>query len=353
MAGDSDAMAEVDAHYQGADRARFALHDAQLVLARSYGFDSWPKLKAFVDGATVRGLCDTVRAGDMDGVKAMLAVSPELVHLDTAGDDERRALHHAVVQQRSDMVRLLMQHGADARQGVYPHRDATSALTIATERGYADIVAIIRDEERQRSRAPAAVADTSVPAGLVEAFERGDEEAMIASLDAHPELIDKSDPRGGMTALHWASANMWHRLSAWLIERGADVRASNTAGQTPLDLVGSEDENRSPERPGMIAKIGGLLLGRGAERTVRWAVATGDADSLRRRHLEGTLASQRGLVTYAVKSGRPDMLALLLDLGLDPDERGGLVGSRRSCTPGASRSGNARSWVSSAWQKFC
>ena len=321
VAGDSDAMAEVDAHYQGADRARFALHDAQLVLARSYGFDSWPKLKAFVDGATVRGLCDAVRAGDIDGVKAMLAVRPELVHLDMAGDDERRALHHAVLQQRSDMVRLLMQHGADARQGVYPHRDATSALTIATERGYADIVAIIREEERQRSRAPAAVADTSVPAGLVEAFERGDEEAMIASLDAHPELIHKSDPRGGMTALHWASANLWHRLGAWLIERGADVSASNTAGQTPLDLVGSEDENRSPDRPGMIAKIGGLLLGRGAERTVRWAVATGDADSLRRRHLEGTLASQRGLVTHAVKSGRPDMLALLLDLGLDPDER--------------------------------
>jgi hypothetical protein len=28
------------------------LHDAQLVLARSYGFESWPKLKAAVDGVT-------------------------------------------------------------------------------------------------------------------------------------------------------------------------------------------------------------------------------------------------------------------------------------------------------------
>ncbi len=89
------------------------------------------------------------------------------------------------------MVRLLMQWGADARQGVYPYRDATSALTIATERGYADIVAIIREEERQRSRAPVVVADTPVPAGLVDAFERGDEEAMIASLDAHPRSSTK------------------------------------------------------------------------------------------------------------------------------------------------------------------
>ncbi len=129
-----------------------------------------------------------------------------------------------------------------------------------------------------------------------------------------------------MTALHWASANLWDRLATWLIDRGANASASNTAGQTPLDLVGSEDENRSPDRVRTIAKIGNLLLGRGAERTVRWAVATGDADSLRKRHLEGTLASQRGLVTHAVKSGRPDMLALLLDLGLDPDERERVAG---------------------------
>ena len=165
-AGETGAAAEVNAHYQGANPARFALHEAQLVLARSYGFDSWPKLKAFVDGVTVRGLCDAVRAGDIDGVRAMLAVRPELVHLDVAGDDEHRALHHAVLQRRPDIVRLLMQHGADARKGIWPHRDATSPLTIATERGYADIVAIIREEEPRRSRVPATAADPPVPANL-------------------------------------------------------------------------------------------------------------------------------------------------------------------------------------------
>ena len=299
-AGGTDAAAEVNAHYQGANPASFALHDAQLVLARSYGFDSWPKLKAFVDGVTVRGLCDAVRAGDIDGVRAMLVVRPELVHLDVAEDDEHRALHHAVLQRRPEMVRLLMQHGADARKGIWPHRDATSPLTIATERGYADIVAIIRDEERRHSRVSATAADTPVPANLLDAFQRGDEEAMIASLDAHPSLIHTPDPQSGMTALHWASANLWDRLGAWLIDRGADVSARNTAGQTPLDLVGCEYETRSPDRSRLITKIAGLLLGRGAERTVRWAIATGDADWLRTRHLEGALTSQRGLVTHAV-----------------------------------------------------
>ena len=88
-AGAADAVAEVNAHYRGADPATFALHDAQLVLARAHGFESWPKLKAFVDGVTVRALCDAVRAGDLDGVRAMLVLRPELVDLDVVG--ERRA----------------------------------------------------------------------------------------------------------------------------------------------------------------------------------------------------------------------------------------------------------------------
>ena len=68
----SGAVAEVNAHYHGADAPTFALHDAQLVLARAYGFESWPKLKAFVDGVTVRRLVDAVRAGDIDAVASML-----------------------------------------------------------------------------------------------------------------------------------------------------------------------------------------------------------------------------------------------------------------------------------------
>ena len=64
--GSAGAAEEVLAHYRHADPASFALHDAQLVLARAYGFDSWPKLKAFVDGVTVRRLVEAVRDGDLD-----------------------------------------------------------------------------------------------------------------------------------------------------------------------------------------------------------------------------------------------------------------------------------------------
>jgi ankyrin repeat protein len=114
------------------------------------------------NGLTIRGFCDAVRAGDIDGVRAMLASRPDLVHLDVSEDDEHRALHHAVLQRRPEMVRLLMQYGADARKGIWPHRDATNPLTIATERGYADIVAIIREEESRRAPVSANAADAPV-----------------------------------------------------------------------------------------------------------------------------------------------------------------------------------------------
>jgi len=50
-ASSSEARAEVTAYHRTAVPETFALHDAQFVLARSYGFESWPKLKAAVDAS--------------------------------------------------------------------------------------------------------------------------------------------------------------------------------------------------------------------------------------------------------------------------------------------------------------
>src|SRR5580704_11447706 len=63
-AGDPAAVTEVHQFEAQPDPAAFALHDAQRVLARSYGYESWPKLKAFVDGANVLRLAEAVQAGD-------------------------------------------------------------------------------------------------------------------------------------------------------------------------------------------------------------------------------------------------------------------------------------------------
>jgi ankyrin repeat protein len=237
-AGDAAASKEVHTHFQRADPSTFALHDAQLVLARAHGFDSWPKLKAFVDGVTVRRLIDAVGRGDLDTVRSMVAARPELVRCDLAENDEHQALHHAVLHRQSAIVRFLMEHGADARKGIWPHRAATSAFTLAAERGYGDLVTIIEEEERRRSGRP--------------------------------------------------------RLE--------------------------------PPPPATMPSIDRPLPERRLESAARAAIAAGDTAWLQARHAEGALGNGYGLVSHAVAVDRPDMLALLLDFGLDPDEAGRVEG---------------------------
>jgi ankyrin repeat protein len=163
--GEAGAVADVNAHYRAADASKFALHDAQLVIARSYGFDSWTKLKAYVDGVTVKHLADAIRAGDLPGVRAMLQARPELADLTMSYGDEHRPIHFAVMNRSPEMVRLLMRHGANARHGIHPHRDATAAWTIAKERGYEDIVAIIEEEEQRRQPGDSESEPAAIPFG--------------------------------------------------------------------------------------------------------------------------------------------------------------------------------------------
>ena len=283
-------------------------------------------MKAYVDGITVGRLVDAIRAGDLKTVRSMVRVRPELVHLDVAEHDEHQALHHAVLQRQPEIVRFLMQHGADPRKGIYPYRDATGAFTLAAERGYTDLVEIMRGEEQRRtSKSPLAVVDEEVLVEMNAALRRDDEDAMIAVFEAHPALVHTANSEG-KTPLHWASACLWPRMAAWLLDHEADANVRATTGETPLDVVGHGRDDASVDRVHLSTSVGEMLMARGAEPTARWAVAVGDAPWLRARHAEGALNNQSGLITQAVKSNRPGILTLLLDLGLDPDESGRVGG---------------------------
>lgn len=319
VAGEAAAVAEVIAHYRDADRPTFALHDAQLVLARSYGFSSWPKLKAYVDGVTVRRLRDAVRAGDMEHVRALLKARPELAYMSI---DNLQVLHHSVLDRSPGMVRVLMEHGANAREGVYPHRDATSALTIATERGYDEIVSIIKDAEQRRREAKSGLKGAPEPDELFHAIASGDDERAIAMMEANPALIQTRHHLRGWTPLHVAARGLNARIVAWLLDHGADVMARGWHDQTPLDLAAYSSGEDSSKR---FAAVAVLLRGRGAELTARAAVALGEGNWLRARHAEGALINaiedSGGLLRIAASHNRPEILALLLDFGFDPDER--------------------------------
>ena len=227
---DEDAVAEVRARYHDADHNAFALHDAQLVLARSYGFDSWPKLKAYVDGATVRRLVEAVRADDFATVDSLIDWRPEIANMEVSGDDEHRAIHYAVLGRSPDMVRLLMRRGADARCGIYPHRDATSALVIAQDRGYDEIVSIILDEEAKRRGAPQRERETEGVEGALTAAVKSNRPNRLIELLAkghdpnEPTHLSNVDgaPLSAGHPLHYCATHGKLALAQILLDAGAD-----------------------------------------------------------------------------------------------------------------------------------
>jgi hypothetical protein len=93
-----------------------------------------------------------VRIGDIESVRTMLKARPELANMAVSYGDQHRAIHYAVMNREPEITRLLMRKGANARAGIHPHRDATSAWTLARERGYDDIVVIIQEEEKRRAK---------------------------------------------------------------------------------------------------------------------------------------------------------------------------------------------------------
>ena len=318
------------------------------MLARAYGFASWTKLKQHVEGVNAAAFCAAVNAGDVATVRRLAKARPELVHVEAAGFTGL-PLHIAVLNRDAEMARVLMELGADARQGIWPHRDATTAYTIARERGYDDVVAVIEQGEEARRRA------TSPPGATIDSKtdqinrailrDRCDEAIKILESDLSlvgacnvEQPINGVDCRRlaqGTTPLHVAAWKHNPEMVAWLLDRGAPVDARDAHGQTPLDhaamVAGWSAHGRdfsflenSHLDPSRFHETVRLLRERGAELTSYAAVAIGDADAVRRMHREGRLKNEDrgrgGLLSIAVKVNRIDMVSLLLDLGLDPNE---------------------------------
>ena len=308
------AVAEVSAYHRTANPETFALHDAQFVLARSYGFESWPKLKAAVDGVTASRLHEAVESGDIRTAREMLVRRPEIVDL---GRGEMRPIHMAVLKRDLEMTRLLLEFDADPDGGIWPKRDATSPYILARERGYDEIAGLLRAaRERRGARGPSG--PTEAVRQCQAAFESGSEDAIVAAFEQHPELADMC-PADGRTMLHQAAGIGALRWVKWLLDRGADVHRDSHLGWTPLDYAATGRggdwvfDNQKFER------TAALLLEHGARLSPISAAALGRWDYLERcsrPDLEG-----KGVLEAAVKGNHGEILRRLLNLGLDPDER--------------------------------
>ena len=309
-----EAVAEVTAYHRTATPESFALHDAQFVLARSYGFESWPKLKAAVDGVTAARLHRAVEGRDPQTARELLQRRPEIVDL---GRGEMRAVHMAVLNRDLEMTRLLLEFGANPDGGIWPKRDATSPYILARDRGYDEITEVLRAaREKRGARGPSG--PTEAVRKCEEAFQSDSEDRIVEVFEQHPELADMC-PADGRTMLHQAAGKGALRWMKWLLDRGADVHRNSHNGWTPLDFAATGQggdwvfDNQKFER------TAALLLEHGAQLSPISAAALGRWDYLEKRSREEL--ERKGVLEAAVVGNHIEVLRRLLDLGLDPDER--------------------------------
>jgi hypothetical protein len=128
QAADSEALARIrenrprgrNLSEEQAAGSPFALADAQLVIAREYGFASWSKLRSHVKSLeaasstaeAVASLRDAAGRGDLARLNALLDAHPELID-ERGGEGVRTPLHQAVFGNREAAVKLLLERGAN------------------------------------------------------------------------------------------------------------------------------------------------------------------------------------------------------------------------------------------------
>ena len=110
------------------------LSEAQLLLARDYGFPSWCKMKSYVDSLSHIGerLINAVRDNELKTIREVLDLHPELVRVNTEIDQRAlmpvdykgalakprgmltlQLLHLSIIRGNIDVLRLLIERGAD------------------------------------------------------------------------------------------------------------------------------------------------------------------------------------------------------------------------------------------------
>ena len=272
-AGDAEALRRIreshprlsQATEAGVRSARFTLSGAQLVIAREYGFASWPKLKQHVECARQQGtdpveqLKQALRSDDAAGVSEILELHPELKAKinEPIGPFDSPAIVRA---RSSQMLDVLLAAGADLNAkstwwaggfGLLDGADPELAAYAIQRGAVVDIHAAARLGMLDRVRELLAS-----DAGLVHA--RGGD---------------------GQTPLHFASTV---EIAGYLLDHGADIDARDVDHEsTPAQYMIDDRQ-----------EIVHYLIRRGCRTDILMASALGDID-LVRRHLDEEPASVR------------------------------------------------------------
>jgi RNA polymerase sigma factor (sigma-70 family) len=203
-------------------------HQPLLYVAAMYGYSGRThRHQAVIDLLRARGAGQDVFAAayldDPARAAALLAADPSQARArDAAG---MTALHHAAERGATDVARRLIEAGADvdARDG-----DGETPLHHASHAGpwkpgpALEVVRLLLDH--------GAAVDVFLAASL------GDVERLRALLDEDPERVHARDAHGSTPLFH-AAHNLHPAAVNLLLERGADVHARRTDGQTPVSTA--------------------------------------------------------------------------------------------------------------------
>ena len=261
---------------------RSKLADAQLALAREYGFPSWRGLKAEIDrrrAPTLAAFFAACESGDVATLRQLLAHDPNLVH-------ERNArggtgLHLAVAH--LEAVRLLLEYGADpnARErgdNAYPLHFAGGAGGIEVVRALLDAGGDVHgfgDVHQLEVIGWATCFGATYPKDVVELLvERGarhhifsaiatqDFEVVQRLVEEHPDaLMRRMSPfENRQSALHYVISppdglvgggfrtGSHYAMLDLLIELGADLEAEDDKGRTPLAVAMLKGDHEAMRR---------------------------------------------------------------------------------------------------------
>lgn len=252
QAGEPEALARAAALHPSFDRTAFLLADAQLVIARGYGFASWARLKARIeslDQSPVDRFVAAVLHGEVEAVRAILAEHAEVA--ERINDPLFYFDSPAVLQARSNLplLDLLLEHGADINARSQWWAGSFGILDGVTPEQAAPLIA------------RGAQVDVWSAAGL------GDLARLRELIEADPSLVHA---RGGdgQTPLHFA-ANV--EVAEYLLACGAelDVRCVDHESTPAQWAIG--------ERP----DVARYLVERGAWYDIFLAVALGDLERAR------------------------------------------------------------------------
>jgi ankyrin repeat protein len=276
-----------------------------------------------VNGHDAWALFEACALGDMPKVKSLLGKDRRLVN---AQFWYQFPINMAVFAGNAEIVRLLLEQGADPGQSRYTYNSWDKLLRAARERGHRRIESLLQQAMRKRFNY------TPAFEVLKEAIVARDARKIGAVLRRQPDLARASDALGN-NALHWSVITRQLGWIARFVELGTPIDAERADGQTPVLLAvnGATDywyrATRGKSHPSLrnASVLVGNLLAQGASYTISVAAAVGDQE-----RVEQLLDKDAGLarrldtarvspLSHAARAGHLHIVRLLLEHGADPN----------------------------------